>query len=227
MKQQARPISSTAICAEPMTDAATRTMYSPKAFVAADAGSIIDSHPFALLITSGQQTFATPTAVFFEREGDRSVLVGHLARRNQHALALEPNQPALVVFSGPHAYISASWYVDRQTVPTWNYVAAQVRGRLEPIDDASRQLAILRRTVTAMEQDQPDAWTIEQPDGRVEKLLPLIRAFRIEIESIEGVTKLNQTHPASDRRRVVQRLLDRHDSQSTEIARLMTHLPET
>jgi transcriptional regulator len=200
-----------------------RLLYAPEPFAARNPVAIVQKYPFAMLITSSAAgILATSTPIFFETDDDRSTLVGHVARRNPQAGSLEMGQPALAVFSGPHTYISASWYEARPTVPTWNYVCAHVRGRLEPIDDAEQTLAILRRTAAVMERDSEHPWTIEQaPAGRVEFLLPQIRAFRISVERIEGVTKLNQTHPASDRVRVIRQLLDRGDEGSREIARLM------
>lgn len=204
-----------------MTDA--RLLYAPDAYAASDPAAIVQQYPFALLITTGSAgILATSTPMFFESDEDRGALVGHMARRNPQAASLAAGQSALAVFSGPHAYISASWYRARPTVPTWNYLSAHVRGVLEPIDDDQRQLAILRRTAAVLERDSAQPWSLDQaPAGRVEFLLPQIRSFRITIERIEGVTKLNQTHPASDRLRVIEQLLERGDGDSTEIARLM------
>jgi transcriptional regulator len=203
-------------------------MYAPGAYAAADPVSIVEKYPFAHVITStGGETYATPTPVFFETDATRSTLVGHMTRINPHAQALQADQPVLVVFSGPHTYISASWYRTLLTVPTWDYVAAQVRGKLEPIDDDEGQLAVLRRVAQVLERDNEKPWTLEQaPPGKVQSLLPRIRSFRITIERIEGVTKLNQTHPPSDRLLIIQQLLARHDSDSKEIARLMSLLPQ-
>jgi transcriptional regulator len=203
-----------------------RLLYAPNAYAAADPRAIVRAYPFALLITqNGAETLATSVPMFFETDVREDVLVGHMARRNPHAAALDAGQKALAVFSGPHAYISAAWYRDRPTVPTWNYLSAHVRGRLEPIDDASEQLAILRRTAQEMERGAAEPWTLEQaPPGRVEFLLPMIRSFRITVERIEGVTKLNQTHGPADRLRVIERLLARNDEGSHQIARLMAQL---
>jgi transcriptional regulator len=113
-------------------------------------------------------------------------------------------------------------------VPTWDYVSAQIRGRLEIIDDDEGQLKVLRRVAEVLERDNEHPWTLEQaPPGKVAQLLPRIRSFRITVERIEGVTKLNQSHPLSDRMLIIQQLLARQDSDSREIARLMAHLPST
>lgn len=207
--------------------AATTVMYAPSAFAASDPAAIVNEYPFAHLITAvGGETFATPTPIFFETDDTRSTLVGHLTRVNPHAHALRSGQPVLAVFSGPHTYISASWYKTLLTVPTWDYIAAQVRGRIEPIDDDEGQINVLRRVAQALERENNPPWTLEQaPPGKVQQLLPRIRSFRITVERIEGVTKLNQTHPVSDRTLIIQQLLARRDTDSHEIARLMAQLP--
>jgi transcriptional regulator len=211
-----------------MSEVPSKKMYAPSAYVANDPAATVAKYPFAHLITSvNGESFATPTPILFETEDSRTTLVGHIARANAHAQVLQPNQPALVVFSGPHTYISASWYRAKPSVPTWDYVATQVRGRLDPIDDAEGQLAVLRRIAEVVERGSENPWTLEQaPAGKVQQLLPHIRSFRITIERMEGVNKLSQTHPASDRLLVIQQLLARDDSDSREIARLISHLPQ-
>ena len=204
-------------------------MYAPSAFVAADPVSIVRKYPFAHLITAtADETYATPTPIFFETDDTVATLVGHMTRINPQAQSLYTGQRVLAVFPGPHTYISASWYKTLLTVPTWDYVSAQIRGRLEIIDDDEGQIEVLRRVAEVLERGNEHPWTLEQaPPGKVQQLLPRIRSFRITVERIEGVTKLNQPHPASDRMLIIQQLLARQDSDSREIARLMAHLPST
>jgi transcriptional regulator len=203
-----------------------RLLYAPNAYAASDPHAIARAHPFALLVThDGAETYATSAPIFYVADDREDVMVGHMARRNPHAAALSAGQKALAVFSGPHAYISAAWYRDRPTVPTWNYLAAHVRGRLDPIDDPGEQLSILRRTAEIMERGAAAPWTLDQaPPGRVDFLLPMIRSFRITVERVEGVTKLNQTHGPADRLRVMEQLLAGDDPGGREIARLMAQL---
>lgn len=201
------------------------TLFAPDAYRPNDPAAIVRAYPFALLTTPTQDGIhATSTPILFERDEDTTCLVGHLARRNPHAAVLTSGQTALVVFSGPHAYVSPRWYVDKPQVPTWDYVSAHVRGVLEPIDDDEAQLAILRRT-TARVEPGTDGWTLEDaPEGRVNLLLPMIRSFRIRIASIEGVNKLSQTHPPSDRRRIVAALRTGRDND--ELASMIEALPD-
>jgi len=200
-------------------------MFVPTQYVAKSPRSIVDAYPFALLVTTDAAGMhATQTPIFFETEDPEEMrLVGHIARRNPQAAGLTQGQSALVVFTGPHAYISGSWYRTKPEVPTWNYVSAQVSGILEPLDEPEQNRAVLEKTarkLTAYGED--DAWGMEHaPEGRVEMLLPYIRSFRITAHSIHGASKLSQTHPQDDRERVIARLKHRARDGDTEIARAM------
>jgi len=199
------------------------SLFVPPIYAAERPDEIVERHPFALLVTAAADggAHATSAPMFFERDDARDTLVGHIARRNPHAQALEDGQAALAVFWGPHAYVSSRWYVEKPEVPTWNFVQAHVRGRLTPIDDEAGQLAILKRSVDILEQKGEPPWSTEMARDRVEFLLPYIRSFRIAIERIEGVTKLSQTHPPSDRTRVHDALLTEGEAGGVEVAHLM------
>jgi len=198
------------------------SLFVPPIYAAERPAEIVDQHPFALLVTAGAGgVHATSTPIFFARDDGRESLVGHMARRNPHAAALEDGQPALAVFWGPHAYISSRWYEEKPEVPTWNYVQAHVRGRLTPIDDPEGQLAVLRRSAEIVERKGEPPWTLETARERVDFLLPYIRSFAIDVEKIEGVTKLSQTHPPADRTHVHDALLAEGEPGGVEIANLM------
>ncbi|MFT4076949.1 MAG: FMN-binding negative transcriptional regulator [Asticcacaulis sp.] len=184
------------------------SLFRAEPYIAADAAAIVRAYPFATLILPDLS--ATTTAIVFETDHSVKTLVGHMAWRNPQAQALKTGDRVLVLFAGPHAYISPRWYVEKPEVPTWNYVAAQVRGTLEVISDDAGQTEVLRRTIEVSEQDFDEPWTIDlAPEGRVAFLLPKIRSFRIHIDSIEGTTKLSQTHPEGDRQRIIDGLTER------------------
>ncbi|MEP7246207.1 MAG: FMN-binding negative transcriptional regulator [Gammaproteobacteria bacterium] len=201
-------------------------LYIPEAYAAPNPAALVTQHPFGTLITTtAAGIFATSTAMFFESDTNESSLTGHMARINPQAASFEAGQSVLAIFAGPHAYVSSSWYEAKPSVPTWNYVSAHVRGILEPIDDDAGQLEVLRLTARHLEAEAAEPWTLESaPPGKVAQLLPRIRSFRIRVVGIQGVTKLSQMQPVSDRLRVIRHLLDRGDGGSTDIARLMAHL---
>jgi transcriptional regulator len=199
-------------------------MYVPTHYAARDARALMRQYPFANVITGGgTMLFATSTPLIFETDGDdEDRLVGHIALRNAQAAQLTIVQPALAIYNGPNAYISPRWYVDKPQVPTWNYLAVQIRGELEPLLEPESALAVLRRTIALMERGTENRWRLEDaPPGDTERLLPRIRAFRIRIGSIQAAAKLSQGHPAADRLRVIRGLLSESDADGREVARIM------
>ena len=199
-------------------------MFAPQAYAAEDPRRIILDHPFAFLVTmDANGLHATPTPIYFETDGpEENRLVGHLALRNPQAQGMAGNQECLALFSGPHAYVSGAWYRERREVPTWNYVAAEVRGFLDPLDDAAENEGVLNRISTMLNRTYEANWTLaDATPGRVDALLPHIRSFRITIGDICGVTKLSQTHPPGDRARVIRHLLERGSAPDIAIATLM------
>ena len=176
--------------------------YRKPAYMAKDPAAIVRAYPFATLISGDLD--ATFAPIVWESDGDTRTLIGHLARRGTHAPAMRTGGPVLAIFAGPHGYISPSWYEEKPEVPTWDYIAAHVRGRLEMLDEDEAQEMVLRRTIEVVEAGFQRPWSIDDAqEGRVRMLLPFIRSFRIHVDTIEGTTKLSQTHPESDRARVV------------------------
>src|SRR5262245_52454200 len=102
-------------------------MYIPSAFAQADPAELfafMESYSFALLVSTHEgEPFGTHIPLLLERDtGPHGTLVGHMARANPHWRGLD-GQPVLAVFSGPHAYVSPTWYESENVVPTWHYVA--------------------------------------------------------------------------------------------------------
>jgi transcriptional regulator len=127
----------------------------------------------------------------------------------------------LAIFSGPHAYISPTWYEAEQVVPTWNYAAVHAYGRVEVIEGEAALLGIVERSVGFYEQAIPRPWSFDASDSFVKRMLSQIVGFRIEIERIEGKWKLNQNHPIERRRKVVRALRERGSENAESIADMM------
>ena len=200
-------------------------MYLPTAFAEFDPAKLhdaIERHSFGLLVTqAGGRPFATHLPFLLERTaGPHGTLVGHLARANPqwHDLA---GQTALAVFSGPHAYVSPTWYEAEQVVPTWNYVAVHASGRFQAVEDADALAELLQRMVGVYEQRLPRPWSFDAADPAVRRRLAQVVGFRIPIDRIEGKWKLNQNHPAERRRNVVRALRERGGEDARAVADLM------
>jgi len=141
-------------------------------------------------------------------EGEFGVLEGHFALANPHWKALAGRE-TLVVFSGPHSYVSPSLYAERKSVPTWNYIAIHATGRLEvvadePGDDAgnfARKDALLKRLIAANEPEYAGQWDSLPVAYRISMTAGIV-GFRIPIRKLEGKFKLSQNRPEQDRKTV-------------------------
>jgi len=200
-------------------------MYIPAVFAETDVSHLhdfIEQHSFGLLISQvAGLPFATHLPFLLDRTtGPHGTLVGHVARANPQWKAIA-GQSVLAIFSGPHAYISPTWYESEQVVPTWNYTAVHAYGMVEIIDDESGLLAIVQAMVQVYEQGMPRPWSFDASTTFAKRLLEQIVGFRIAIEKIEGKFKLNQNHPVERRRKVVSALQKRGGEESQAIASIM------
>ena len=185
-------------------------MYIPPAFAETDLTelhSFIEQYSFGLLVSEQDGApFASHLPFLLDRNaGPHGTLVGHMARANPqwHQLA---EQRVLAVFSGPHAYISPTWYAAEKTVPTWNYMAVHVYGQLTLVHDESTLLEIVQDSVTRYERAMPRPWTPNLSTNFVTDLLSHIVGFRIEIDKIEGKFKLNQNQAVERQAKVAAAL---------------------
>lgn len=200
-------------------------MYVPPAFVETDPGilgAFIRRNSFGLLVSQvGGEPFATHVPFLLDTAtGPHGTLVGHLARANPHARHLD-GTTALAVFSGPHAYVSPTWYAAENVVPTWNYTAVHATGRVTLVHDPEPLLAIVRDSVAFYESALPTPWTFDGGSVFATRLLTQIVGFRIEIERLEGKFKLNQNHPPERRERVAAALQAQGDENAVGVADLM------
>jgi transcriptional regulator len=199
-------------------------MYVPAAFAETDTATLYEfvrRHSFATLVTNGADGLvASHLPLLLDADaGSQGHLLGHMARANPQWRDIRGE--AMAIFSGPHAYVSPSWYEEAGTVPTWNYVAVHAYGTLRLIEDREGLLDILRRSVLAYESPRPEPWTFDESGSHVEKLLRAIVGFRIEITRLEGKWKLSQNHPEERRRKVIVALEALPDEDSKAIAGLM------
>jgi transcriptional regulator len=203
-------------------------MYIPSAFQETDTQKLHDfmeAYSFALLVsTDGGEPFASHLPFLLERDtGPHGALAGHVARANPQWRGLD-GRPVLVVFSGPHTYVSPSWYESDNVVPTWNYVAVHAHGTCRLVEDREGLTQILTRSVAIHERSMPKPWQLDTANDYFEKHVKAIVGFRIEISRLEGKWKLNQNHPEERRRKVVRALENSEDRDAREIARLMTEM---
>ena len=193
-------------------------MYVPRHF-AFPAGAerqlqdLIEAHSFGLLV-AGDGAGAPPEAahlpfVLDRARGPLGTLIAHVARANPLWRRFAPGREVLVVFQGPHAYVSPDWYAARGLVPTWNYVAVHGYGVPRLLTDeaaATAALVALSATMEASLAPKPP-WAMDQlPESARRALVRGIVAFEIELVRLEGKQKLNQNRSAADRAGVIAAL---------------------
>ena len=207
-------------------------MYVPRHFDASDVAwchALIRREPFAILVGVDEAgaPFATHLPVLLdEAPAPFGTLLGHVARPNPQWRLFAPDRPVLVVFPGPHAYVSPSWYEQHPAVPTWNYVAVHAYGVPRVIEDPERVRALLDRLVRTFEEGRPEPWRMDGlSDAYLQGMMRGIVAFEIPIDRLEGKAKLSQNRPANDRARVESALAAAGDPWSLGVAALMRDRP--
>ena len=200
-------------------------MYVPPHFAEDDPATLhafVERHSFALLVSQVDgEPFATHLPLLLDRAaGPHGTLLGHVARANPQWRTLA-GQTALAVFSGPHAYVSPTWYEAANVVPTWNYTAVHASGRAELVEERDALLEIVRRTTEVYEAGMPRPWVFDPATLFADRLLPQIVGFRLPIERLEGKFKLNQNHPAERREKVARALEERGGEDALGVAGLM------
>ncbi len=186
-------------------------MYLPASFAVTDPvklAEVMGQYSFATLITTAEGVpFATHLPILHHSvDGTPGILVGHVARANPQWQHFGNSTESLAIFSGPHAYISPSWYVIELAVPTWNYIAIHAYGQPRVIENESWMEALLDEMVQRYESNRPQPWPYQLPDDFRRNLLKSIVGFEMPISRIEGKFKLNQNRPEQDRVNVTREL---------------------
>jgi transcriptional regulator len=163
---------------------------------------LVRANPFALVVSGGDPPTATHTPVILPGATvEDAVLLGHMARVNPQWRGFGSSD-VLVVFSGPHGYVSPTAYGYAPAVPTWNYAAVHVTGRVELITDRTETLAVVEETVRVMESRRSPAWDMTSSRDRFVSLIDGVVAFRVHVRTVRSNFKLSQDMPPDVRARV-------------------------
>jgi len=197
-------------------------MYTAKSFRndnSEDVKNFIHANGFGILTSQVEnKPWATHIPMFLSEDG--STLTGHIARGNKHWKSFESNPDALAIFSGPHTYISSSWY-DHENVPTWNYIAVHISGNLK-IMEAEDLLESLKNLTDKYEKASACPVSVEKmtPDLLKRDIAGIV-GFQLQIEKIESSYKLSQNRDDENHNRIIVELEKRGDKDALKIARAM------
>ncbi len=200
-------------------------MYLPSAFEVSDPATLanfMEQHSFGMLFSQSRgEPFVSHLPFLVESQGNGVFnLVGHVARANPQWRDLE-GQTVLVVFAGPHAYISPSWYEADNVVPTWNYVAVHAYGTAKLLDNLTDLKPIVQDLVKRHEERRERPWVFDDSTEYAQTLLQAIVGIRIEITRLEGKWKLNQNHPPERREKVASALESLDSADARAVAQLI------
>ncbi len=167
--------------------------------------SFIKKHPFATFVINGKRLLATHIPVLpLGKPGDFK-LFGHIADHNEQLPFLKNGAEALIIFQGPHAYISSSWYREKD-ISTWDYSAVHVNAKIT-LQNRQELEYSLKKLVQRFENEQEKPIFYEDlPSKLLKDHLPRITGFWLEPFKVEGVAKLHQSFHREDVKTVAEKL---------------------
>jgi transcriptional regulator len=179
-------------------------MYLPQAFHVEDDGAIdafMQSHEFATIVSgTAEGLVASHVPLTVTRTTSHLVISGHVARANTHWQSMDGARESLIIFHGPHAYVSPTWYATSPAVPTWNYAVVHAYGRPRADADPALLEEHLRALVRRHEAERKGGWSFDDlPLDYRSRLLSGIVGFEMPVERLEAKFKLGQNRAPADR----------------------------
>ena len=166
-------------------------------------------HPFVFLtgVDAENKPVATQVPVFIDEKDGKLFLTGHIMKSNDHHKAFEQNPNVLAVFTGPHVYVSGTWYSNPQQASTWNYMSVHAKGTIS-FGNEEDLIAILKRLTLHYENNNTASTTIfdNLPSEYTGPLMKAIVAFEVEITAIENVFKLSQNRDEKSFENIMSKL---------------------
>jgi len=166
-------------------------------------------HPFVFLtgVNEENKPVATQVPVFIDEKDGKLFLTGHIMKSNDHHKAFEQNPNVLAVFTGPHVYVSGTWYSNPQQASTWNYMSVHAKGTIR-FGNEDDLIAILKRLTLHYENNNTASTTIfdNLPSEYTGPLMKAIVAFEVEITSVENVFKLSQNRDEKSFHNIMSKL---------------------
>lgn len=203
-------------------------MYIPKRYHVTEWNEIeqfVNEHSFGIIVTTGEgKPMATHVPLVLRKLEEDYYLSTHLAIGNPQwkSIEKEPNQEVLVIFQGPHTYITSSWY-ERENVPTWNYQAVHMYGKASILNEQELEedLAILLRKYEG-HRDNPVLW--ETMSDQTKRMKHGIVGIKVKVEEVQAAYKLSQNRNERDYDTITHKLQLQKDENSQKIAEEMIRI---
>ncbi|WP_443937327.1 FMN-binding negative transcriptional regulator [Pedobacter sp. MW01-1-1] len=183
--------------------------------------AFMQAHPFATVISyDGIYPVATQVPLLIKQEDGILKLYGHVMRKSDHCEAFAQHEAVLVLFNGPHAYVSASVYQEPAQASTWNYKSVQVKGKLNLVTPEETYHLIQALTEQYENSTSPSAFSKIDP-AYIQKHLKAIIGFEITVTEINATFKLSQNHPSFNQEKIIENLQQSDDPLANQIAQEM------
>ena len=189
-------------------------MYNLKHFKAENDLEVLafmKAHPFVTVcgVDENNEPVATHLPVLFEEREGKIYLLAHAMRKQNHTMAFLHNNKVLVIFSGDHSYISASWYTNKNVASTWNYKAVHAKGLVHFLDDKGLYEVLVKLTNYFEGTTESPAAVKHLDEKYVTDNMKAIVAFEIELTDIQHVFKLSQNRNEADKASISEALIER------------------
>lgn len=199
-------------------------MYIPKYFKITDIDEIrefVHANSFGTIVTTKKgKPIATHLPLELSKKGDDYYITGHMAYGNPQWRTLETCEEVLVMYQGPHAYISSSWY-GHENVPTWNYQSVHVYGKASILEEEElKQDLIMLLEKYEKHRKNPILWDKLSPQ-LLESELKGIVGFKIKVQEIQAAYKLSQNRNEEDYLNIVDQLHREENLNSQQMAEVM------
>jgi len=180
-------------------------------------------YPFAFLTgcDSMNKPIATQVPVFIEEKDGRKIMKGHIMRNTDHHKAFLHNENVLVVFTGRHCYVSATWYSNPHQASTWNYMSVHAKGKIRFLNE-DELIDVLRSTTLHFENQNHLSTTIfdNLSSEYTHRLIKAIVAFEIDVDDMDTVFKLSQDRDIESYHNIIRKLKEQGEDEK-EIASVM------
>lgn len=198
-------------------------MYVPKFYSNTNFDEIshyVIQNNFGIVVHNSAQLQATHIPFVVKREGNSLLLQSHISVANDLKETLVQNNEVLIIFQGPHTYISSSWY-DHENVPTWNYIAVHIYGKAR-ILSSDETLMHLEELVHQHEQHEAEPLNFANfSEDLMKSHIPGLIAFEIRSTEIKSAFKLSQNRDAKNKTAIIEKLIARGDEHSLAVAKAM------
>lgn len=199
-------------------------MYIPAHFETTDLKlmiSFIEDYSFGTLVTNANNEISANHYPFLIEHADEIILWTHLSKSNPQWQTFKQASDCLLIFNGPHAYISPVYYENKLNVPTWNYTAVHLSCEAEIVTDSTLQKNLMKTLVENFETKNQTDWRYELPEEFNQKMLSGIVWLKFKVKKIDGKFKLSQNRVKSDYQKVFTEFSTRQSENDQELFKYM------